>query len=173
MSVQAFADIFDKPTKLYFHHYRTANVFLDQIAFRITNLIQREGALALPIPASQIVDWQQQSAHLSHKNLGVLSGLGWIGRNNLLVNPKLGAQFRLATILTNLSIKTDRSLKNDCGKCRACIEVCPAVAIQEKQQGFKHILCFEKLKEFQKANIVGQYICGICVKACGPKEGQK
>jgi len=173
LSAGVFGDIVDKPTKLYFHHYRTANVFLDQLSFKISNWIQRKDASALPIPASQIVDWQKQNAHLSHKMLGVQAGLGWVGRNNLLVNSDLGSKFRLATVLTNLAIKTDKPVKKDCGKCRACIEVCPVGAIQDKKEDFKHILCFEKLKEFQKANIVGQYICGICVKACVSKKSQK
>lgn len=172
LSKKILDDIQDAPTKLYFHHYKTANYFLDQLAFRVTNWIQRKGALALPIPASQIVDWQKQNAHLSHKKIGVLAGLGWIGRNNLLVNPKLGAQFRLVTVLTNLKINTDKPIDMDCRDCYDCIEVCPVNAIQEKKEDFKFLVCFEKLKEFQKANIVSQYICGICVKVCeGGKNG--
>jgi len=169
LSSQIFNDIEDAPTKLYFHHYRTANFFLDQLSFALANEIQRRGARALPIPASQIVDWQKQSAHVSHKELGVQAGLGWIGRNNLLVSPKLGSQFRLATVLTNLKIQIDKPLDLDCGDCYECIRVCPVGAITEKKEDFKHLLCFEKLKQFQKSNIVGQYICGICVKACQMK----
>lgn len=169
LSQQIFRDIKDAPTKLYFHHYKTANFFLDQLGFRIANWLQEKGALALPIAASQIVDWQKQHAHLSHKNLGVLAGLGWIGRNNLLVSSKFGSQFRLATVLTNLKLRTDKPLDTDCGDCFVCIEVCPVSAIQKRSQDFKYKECFEKLKEFQKTNIVGQYICGICLKACAPK----
>lgn len=170
LSGQVFGDMENVPTKLYFHHYKTANFFLDQLSFKLSNRIQQKGASALPIPASQIVDWQKQSAHLSHKKLGVLAGLGWIGRNNLLVNSKLGSQFRLATVLTNLEIKSDKPQALDCAECRDCIKACPVGAIQEKKEDFKHLLCFDKLKEFQKAGIVGQYICGICVKSC--KEGK-
>jgi len=166
LSEQVFNDIENAPTKLYFHHYKTANMFLDQLAFRVSNYIQREGCSALPIPASQIVDWQKQTAHLSHKQIAVMSGLGWIGRNNLLVNPELGAQFRLVTILTDLKIKTDKPLKLNCAKCFNCVKVCPAGAIQNKAEDFKYLLCFEKLKGFQKENIVSQYICGVCVKVC-------
>jgi epoxyqueuosine reductase QueG len=166
LSKQILNDIQDAPTQLYFHHYKTANFFLDQLGFKIANLIQRKGALSLPIAASQIVDWQKQSAHVSHKKVGVLAGLGWIGRNNLLVSPEFGSQFRLATVFTDLKIKIDKPLKVDCGDCHACVKVCPVGAIQEKKEDFKYLLCLEKLKAFQKANIVGQYICGICVKAC-------
>lgn len=169
LSKQVFCDVENAPTKLYFHHYKTANMFLDQLAFRVSGWIQNKGFLALPIPASQIVDWQKQTAHLSHKKVAVLAGLGWIGRNNLLVNPKLGAQFRLVTILTNLKVKTDKPTKMDCGDCYDCLKACPAAAIQKKQKDFKYMICFDKLKEFQKGNIVSQYICGVCVRACKGK----
>jgi epoxyqueuosine reductase len=164
-------EIQNHPTKLYFHHYRALNNFLDQAALRLTNIIQDRGFEALPIPASQILDWQNQKAHLSHKKIGYLAGLGWIGRNNLLVNKKLGSQMRLATILTNMPLKTDRPTKETCGSCCLCIGVCPAQAIKEDPADFDHIKCFEKLKEFQKLRLVDQYICGICVKAC--KGGKK
>ena len=90
------------PTKLYFHHYKIVNSFLDFIALRVCNMIQKKGYLALAIPATQIIDWQKNIGHLSHRRLGVLAGLGWIGRSNLLVNEKLGSQFRLASILTDM-----------------------------------------------------------------------
>ena len=154
------------PTRLYFHHYRTVNAFLDQAALKITNYIQKKGFLALPIPASQILDWEKQLAHLSHKELGVLAGLGWIGRNNLLVNPGLGSQIRLASILTDMPLKTDKPTKQACGSCRLCIEACPVNAIKESPSDFEHLICFEKLKDFQKQRLVDQYICGVCVNAC-------
>jgi len=53
-------EIEDHPTRLYFHHYRTINMFLDQLAARVTNFIQSKGGLALPVLASQIVDWEKQ-----------------------------------------------------------------------------------------------------------------
>ncbi|TAN61605.1 epoxyqueuosine reductase [bacterium] len=155
-----------EPTKLYFHHYRTVNMFLDQLTLRAANFIQNLGFRALPIPASQIVDWQKQTAHLSHKHVAYQAGLGWIGRNNLLVNKKLGSQFRLSTVLTDLPLKADKPAREDCGKCFACVVKCPVKAIKEKPGDFNHLGCFELLKEFQRNKIADQYICGICVRAC-------
>jgi epoxyqueuosine reductase len=166
LSAAVLREIKDQPTKLYFHHYRTLNALLDQLALRTVNFIQAKGFLALPIPASQIIDWQNQKAHLSHKKIGYLAGLGWIGRNNLLVNKSLGSQFRLATILTDMPLKTDKPVKDSCGRCRACVTVCPSGSIKENPADFDHIKCFEKLKEFQKLRLVDQYICGVCVNAC-------
>ena len=159
-------DIKDRPTHLYFHHYRQLNFYLDRAAFLLSSYIQNKGFLALPIPASQTIDWEKQRGHLSHKKIGYLAGLGWIGRNNLLVHPKLGARFRLVTILTNMPLETDSPLSEDCGNCRKCLAVCPVQAIKEERENFDHWACFEKLKEFRKSGVVGQYICGICIKAC-------
>ncbi|MDD4954032.1 MAG: 4Fe-4S double cluster binding domain-containing protein [Candidatus Omnitrophica bacterium] len=166
LSAGVLEDIADSPTRLYFHHYRTVNAFLDQTALKLSNYIEDKGYYAIAVPASQIVDWDKQSAHLSHKKLGALAGLGWIGRNNLLVNKKLGSQFRLVSVLTDMPLKIDQPVAFACGKCGLCVDACPAQAIKDKPEDFEHIKCFEQLKEFQKKRLVDQYICGVCVKVC-------
>jgi len=166
LSGAVLEDVGPAPTKIYYHHYRQINMALDQIALRAVNFIQEKGYGALPIPASQIVDWEKQTAHLSHKKIGELAGLGFIGRSNLLVNPRIGAQFRLVTILTDAPIEPDKPLDIDCGSCAACVAACPSGAIKMKKEEFDHIKCFEKLKEFRDKRLVDQFICGICVKAC-------
>jgi len=170
LSDAVLEEIEDRPTQLYFHHYRQANVFLDRVAFGLAHLIQKMGYHALPIPASQIIDWENQKGHLSHKKVAQEAGLGWMGRNNLLVNPIHGACVRLVTVLTDLPLSHDTPLEEGCGECRRCIVVCPAGAIKERQQDFEHLKCFEQLCLFKKRDHIGQYICGVCVKACKGKE---
>ena len=163
-------DIVDHPTPLYFHHYRQTNAFLDRGALLLADHIQKMGFAALPIAASQIIDWDGQRAHVSHKHIGRAAGLGWFGRNNLLVSPELGSRVRLVTVLTDMPLATDKPLDDGCLTCRACIATCPAGAIKERRDDFDHKGCFEKLREFQKLRLVSQFICGVCVKACkGPK----
>jgi epoxyqueuosine reductase QueG len=159
----------DHPTLLYLHHYRQANYILDRLTFHVGALIQNMGGKALPIAASQIVDWEVQRGHLSHKALAKEAGLGWLGRNNLIVHPEYGARIRLVSILTDLPLQTDKPLKGSCGECRQCIAVCPAGAIKEEAGKFDHLGCFEKLKEFRNKYNIGQYICGVCIKACQPQ----
>lgn len=163
-------EIKDKPTSLYFHHYRQINFFLDRAAFLLASHIQELGYRALPIPASQIIDWENQKAHLSHKIVGHLAGFGWIGRNNLLVNPLYGARLRLVTVLTDIPLDVDRPLMSDCGQCLQCLSACPAMAIKEKKEEFDHHACYAKLDEFRRRGLVGQRICGVCVKACHGKK---
>lgn len=166
LSGKILEEIQDHPTPLYYHHYRQINIFLDQLALRIANFIQAQNWEALPVPASQIIDWENQRGHLSHKKTAVKAGLGWIGRNNLLVNPHLGAQIRLVTVLTNMPLKLNSPLSGDCGTCRACIPVCPAGAIGETPGEFEHLKCYQQLKLFRKLGYTQQFICGICVKVC-------
>jgi len=169
LSSAVLSEIDIVPTKLYFHHYKIVNSFLDQIALRLCNIIQKQGYLALAIPATQIIDWEKNIGHLSHRKLGFLAGLGWIGRNNLLVNEKLGSQFRLVSILTNLPLKTDQPTKKDCGKCKLCVRICPGRAIQDAPADFDHQKCFDKLKSFQAQRQVEQFVCGVCVNVCRGK----
>ncbi len=163
----------DRPTKLYYYHYRQVNYFLDRLALGVTQFIQNRGRNGLPIPSSQTIDWQKQRGHLSHKEVAQQAGLGWIGRNNLLVNPEFGSRIRLVTVLTDFPLSSDKPIEDGCGDCRDCLEICPAGAIKERVKDFNRLACYEKLDEFRKVCNIGHHICGICVKACpGQKRGQ-
>jgi hypothetical protein len=170
LSDAVLEDIRDHPTSIYFHHYRQMNFFLDRGALLVADHVQKQGFRSLAIAASQIIDWNNQRAHVSHKHVGRAAGLGWIGRNNLLVNPELGAHFRLVTVLTDMPLEPNVPLNRDCGVCRACAKACPARAIKDTREAFDHRACYETLVEFRKKGFTTQFICGICVRDCrGPK----
>jgi epoxyqueuosine reductase len=170
LSDAVLEDIRDRPTALYLHHYRQTNYFLDRGAFLLADHIRKQGFRSLAIAASQIVDWENQRAHVSHKHVGRAAGLGWWGRNNLLVNPDHGSRFRLVTVLTDMPLEPGTPLERDCGECSACVAACPAGAIKETREGFDHRACYETLKDFRKKGTTPQFICGICVRDCrGPK----
>ncbi len=159
-------EIENQPTPLYFHHYQRINILLDTIGLIVTSTIQGLGYQAMPIPASQLVDWKNQRGHLSHKHVARAAGLGWIGRNNLLVNEQFGSRIRLVTILTDLPLPIDSPSLKNCGSCRNCLSVCPAEAIKERQEDFDHLRCYEQLRTFTKTLHFSHNICGVCVKAC-------
>ncbi len=155
-----------RPTLLYKWHYRQANVLLDRIAFDLSLDIMRRGFEAIPIPASQVVDWENQKGHVSHRAVAEAAGLGWRGRNNLLVNTVYGSQIRLVTILTSLPLKTDIPVPFQCGTCRQCIEACPVHALGETPEEYHYHHCFQLLESFSRLRGIGVHICGLCVKAC-------
>jgi len=169
LSDKVIEDLEDRPTRLYLHHYRQINYSLDQLALKISSFIQEDGWQALAIPASQVLDWQKQKGHLSHKKVAQEAGLGWIGRSNLLVSPKYGARIRLVTILTDFPLQCGQREEGSCGSCRQCLSACPAGAIKESQRDFDSGACFEQLRSFKKRDNIAHYICGLCVKACRGK----
>lgn len=75
------------------------------------------------------------SAPLAEKSLAVRAGLGWIGRQSLLINPTFGSSILLGELL--LSEPCDHYdspfTDNHCGGCRTCIDHCPAGAIKENR----------------------------------------
>ena len=158
--------VIDGPHLLYLHHYRQLNYRLDMIGYLLSREIEKKGYKALPFAASQLIDWKNQKAHISHKHVGVISGLGWIGRNNLLVHPVYGSNVRYNTVLTDMPLVADGELERDCGTCRACISKCPAGAIKDEPSQFDHHGCYEMLTQFKNKRNLGHHICGICIKAC-------
>ncbi len=156
----------DGPNQLYLHHYRQLNYRLDMMGYLLSREIEKKGYNALPLAASQVIDWQDQKGHISHKHIGVIAGIGWIGRNNLLVSPVFGAQARYNTVLTDMPLTAGKPLEQGCGECRACVAACPASAIKEDAALFDHKGCYEMLGRFRKERNIGHHICGICVSAC-------
>ena len=61
------------------------------------------------------------------------SGLGWIGKNSLLLNKKMGSYFFLAEIICDLELEYDTPVTDHCGTCTKCIDACPTNAITQAQ----------------------------------------
>lgn len=160
----------ERPNQIYKAHYLQVNNILNDIAYRVSAYIQYQGARALPIPASHMISWRPIRAHLSHREIAYKAGLGWRGRNNLLINPAYGSQYRLVTVLTDLELEPDELCQGSCGECRACLEVCPAGAIGEKIEDFNLEACYNQIHKFALMEDMGHHICGICLKVC---DGQR
>jgi epoxyqueuosine reductase len=174
LSSPVLETVLTAPTWTYYYHYRQVNIALDQAALLIAGEIQKEGFSALPVPASQILDWNLLRAHLSHREVAGLAGLGWMGRNNLLVTPQFGSQVRLVTVLTDMELpaRSGGHAGGDCGNCRACVNMCPVGAIAEEPEDFNLDRCAAQLRRFEKSEKINAMICGLCIKVCrGEKDG--
>jgi len=102
------------------------------------------------------------------------SGLGWIGKNSLLLNRSMGSFFFLAELIIDLALEYDGPIKDYCGTCTACMDACPTDAIPEPYlvDGSKCISYFTiELKEEIPNSVKGKFEnwifgCDICQDVC-------
>jgi len=158
--------ITDRPTLLYKWHYQQANNLLDRIAFRMAARLTALGRRALPIPASQMVEWNANRAHLSHRMIAERAGLGWRGRSNLTVTRRFGSAVRFATVLIDVPLEPGTPADFGCGTCDLCIRACPAGALGPEPEDYRLDLCHARLTEFSRERGIGVHICGVCIRAC-------
>ncbi len=71
---------------------------------------------------------------LLEKSIAAAAGLGWQGKSTILIEPKRGTWSFLANIVTTLDLPTDKPVKDRCGSCTRCIDVCPTGAITAPYQ---------------------------------------
>ena len=114
------------------------------------------------------------SAPVHERAWAKLSGIGWIGKNSLLINERKGSYFFLAEIICDLELEYDTITKDRCGKCTKCIDACPTDAITSAQviDANKCIsyLTIENKKEIPnelKSNLNDAIFgCDICQDVC-------
>ena len=74
------------------------------------------------------------TAPVMEKELAVRAGVGWLGKNTCLINPKIGSWLLLGEVLTTLALPTDEAATDHCGTCTRCIDACPTAAITAPYQ---------------------------------------
>ena len=115
------------------------------------------------------------SAPVLERDWAKRSGLGWVGKNTLLIHPKKGSYFFLAELIIDLELEVDHPMKDYCGTCTRCIDACPTEAISKSGyivDGSKCISYFTiELKEALPTAYKGKFEnwmfgCDICQEVC-------
>jgi epoxyqueuosine reductase len=119
--------------------------------------------------------WYTDTGPILERDLAQRAGIGWIGKNTCLINPKRGSYFLLSEILLELELEPDLPFVTDhCGTCRRCIEACPTDCILPNRT-IDATRCISYLTIELKDDIptelrekVGSWVfgCDICQMVC-------
>ncbi len=108
-----------------------------RMADELANLLQSKNYLAFSqsdknLESNGSYDFQNHSTLLPHKTIAVLAGIGWIGKNNLLITNELGCAISMCSVLTNAPLPTpiNAEVHPKCGNCTICKDVCAVGAIK-------------------------------------------
>ncbi|MBT3181266.1 MAG: tRNA epoxyqueuosine(34) reductase QueG [Deltaproteobacteria bacterium] len=126
--------------------------------------LQPEGKSKICVDTSPIME----------KALAVRAGLGWIGKNTILINEDLGSWLLLGEIITDLIVEPDTAVDEKCGDCEKCVKACPTGALLspkmlDSRRCISYLTIESKVelpKEFERYVSDGQYGCDICQEVC-------
>ncbi|MCH9675501.1 MAG: tRNA epoxyqueuosine(34) reductase QueG [Gammaproteobacteria bacterium] len=118
-------DILEQPEVGYVSRYALGRDYHKVMRRRLQKLADRIESEIGPFGYRAFVD----SAPVLEKALARKAGLGWIGKHTNLLNREHGSYFFLGELYTNLPLPTTSETQEHCGRCTACIDVCPTNAI--------------------------------------------
>lgn len=151
--------------------YAWGRDYHDVIHERLKRLAELHRRLAPDAAVRGVVD----TAPLIERDFAQLAGLGWIGKNTMLIHPSLGSYTFLAVLLSGAELIYDQPWQADrCGTCRACLDACPTGALVDAyrldaRQCISYLTI--ELKESvpdELRPLMGEWVfgCDMCQEVC-------
>ncbi len=132
-----------------------------EIADELAKFLTEKGYKAISqsdagLVADKVFNFETKESVLPHKTVALLGGLGWIGKNNLLITPEYGAAQCLGTVLTDAPLQTvvHEPLLPKCRNCNICAKVCEKKVLKGKLWS----------NSVPRDEIVNVYGCSTCLK---------
>ncbi len=170
------------PTSAYYAAYNAANARLNRVAQAVEAWLQHEGYRARAFKATVSAEElgmdlaETLAAPVQHKTVATRAGLGWIGKNALLVTSRYGPRVRLASIFTDMPLDAAVPIaESHCGACDRCVRACPAGAIHgvSWQAGLPRetlvdVWACRRTAERLLWERAGRRdaVCGVCIAVC-------
>ncbi|ERI92627.1 putative iron-sulfur cluster-binding protein [Clostridiales bacterium oral taxon 876 str. F0540] len=123
----AFPYIYEEETnsEIYFSKYTRGKDYHQVVSYYLEKIC--EFIEGLGGKAEYFVD----SNALPERYIAYLCGVGFIGKNNMVITEKYGSYVFLGEIITDLEIKEDEPIKQKCGECTLCLNECPTKSINK------------------------------------------
>lgn len=163
-------------TSEYHTEYNRTNSLLGKLARLTADFLQKLGYTAVAIIGDEVSEsYQGHSSLLPHKTVATRAGMGWIGRNALLVTKELGSAIRITSVLTDAPLPcADPVNLSSCGECSMCVANCPGQAplgpawsVDSKREDLIDILsCRKSCVERSWRVAPGMSMCSLCVLVC-------
>jgi epoxyqueuosine reductase QueG len=162
------------PNQAYADEYARVNNLINDLSTALAEEIRKLGFRARALAASVRSDPVNIKGDFPHKTAATRAGLGWIGKHCQLITRPFGSWVRLGTVFTDLDMPWGPSVEKDfCGKCKACVEACPAGALQgnawypgiARNQILDVRVC-DKWKKDNYYQFHKGHNCGICSAVC-------
>lgn len=174
MNPQIMVSISSGPNQQYADEYASVNKRINELSEALSVEIERRGHQSKPLAASDRSDAVNIKGDFPHKTAATSAGLGWIGRHCQLITRPFGPWVRLGTVFTDLALPCGRPIeRNFCGKCKRCVEACPAKALTGNawQPGLPReeildVLACDQWKKEHYFDYHKGHNCGICSAVC-------
>lgn len=108
-----------------FAYYAYGKDYHDVVKAKLQKLYEYIQTIELSIEGRYFVD----TAPMLERYWAAKAGLGFIGKNSLLIIPKMGSYFFLGELIINAELEYDSRLNLSCGNCTRCLDACPTKAI--------------------------------------------
>ncbi len=169
-------DLQEAPTKEYYDLYHSLNKKLNTIIAAGEEFLQSKGFEAYAQTTDRVEIDNNRITPLPHKTVATRAGLGWIGKNGLLVTLQYGSAIRISSLLTNALLECSKSVdRSNCGQCTICVDQCPAQALKgnlwkagmQREQIVDVEKCYKKQVEImvERTGIEAD-LCGKCFAVC-------
>lgn len=147
---------------------------IDRLGLSLVRFLNTCKIKAVPIPCdTPYIHWEPEKKRgmgiLSMRHAAYMAGLGYLGKNTLLINPKFGNMVYIGAVLTDQPFASDPTLNDSCPQnCRVCLDACPAGALNGETVNQQ--LCRPK-SFYTNARGFTLYDCCNCRKKCPRKNG--
>ena len=144
-------------------HSEYLNGRLNRAVHELAGYFRQRGYRSLPLPAIAPTDPRFLEGLLSYKHVAELAGMGGIGWHSLLITDQFGPRVRLACVITEALVESSpHAVEASCNGCGACIESCPAKALEIPLNGTAYSMNKFACRSYRQAGLT----CSVCVRVC-------
>jgi epoxyqueuosine reductase len=146
---------------VYAREYHELNRILNDISKNIVDLV---GGMFVPatverISVKNVEEYYEMT--VSHRVVAETAGLGWRGKNELIVNDRFSCALRFASVITKLPLIHGGRVRASCQECEACLRACSFLRNKDKLKDYR-----ESCRRYIVQLGLEYEVCGKCIKAC-------